>query len=58
MILAWTEGTGWQKGEAIVWQVFDKTGKPTAEKARVEQGIPVWGVPTVVATGGGFTIVH
>jgi len=57
-ILVWTEGTGWEKGGALAWQVFDKTGNPTAEKGRVERGIPVWGLPTVAATEGGFTIIH
>lgn len=58
MILAWTEGTGWERGGALAWQVFDKSGKPTGATGRVEGGIPVWGLPTVVATGRGFTIVH
>ena len=58
MILVWTEGTGWERGGALAWQVFDKTGKPTAEKGLVDRAIPVWGLPTVVATDGGFTIVH
>lgn len=58
MILVWTEGTGWQKGGALVWQVYDKSGKPTAEKGRIERGIPVWGLPTVVATKDGFTVFH
>jgi hypothetical protein len=58
MLLAWTEGTGWQKGGDLVWQVFDKTGKPTEEKGRQNGGIPVWGLPTAVVTSGGFTIIH
>jgi hypothetical protein len=58
VILVWTEGTGWQKGGALAWQVFDRTGEPTGETGRVDRGIPVWGLPTVVATGGGFTILH
>jgi len=58
MVLFWTEGTGWQKGGALAWQVFDAAGKPTDEKGRVERGIPVWGLPTVAATGVGFTIIH
>jgi hypothetical protein len=57
-LLAWTEGTGWEKGGALAWQVFDKNGKPTSAKGRVEGGIPVWGLPTAVATNAGFTIVH
>jgi hypothetical protein len=58
MILVWTEGTGWQRGGALAWQVYDKHGKPTAEKGRRDRGIPVWGLPTVAATKGGFTMVH
>ena len=58
MVLAWTEGTGWQKGGALAWQVFDKDGKAAAEKGRIERGIPVWGLPTVVATDGGFALIH
>jgi len=58
MILVWTEGTAWEKGGALAWQVFDKNGKPTEQKGRVESAIPVWGLPTVVATDGGFTILH
>lgn len=58
MLLAWAEGTGWQRGGALAWQVFDKSGKPTGERGRVAGGIPVWGLPAVAATEGGFTIVH
>src|SRR6266851_8219247 len=58
MLLAWTEGTGWEKGGALAWQVYDKNGKPTGDKGGVEGGIPVWGLPTAVATDGGFTIIH
>jgi hypothetical protein len=58
MVLAWTEGTGWEKGGALAWQVFDRSGKPTAEGGRVEGGIPVWGLPTAVAADGAFIIIH
>jgi len=58
MILVWTEGTGWGKGGVLAWQVFDKTGKATEQKGRVDSGIAVWGLPAVVVTDGGFTILH
>jgi hypothetical protein len=58
MLLAWTEGTGWDKGGSLAWQVYEKDGKPTDLKGRVDGGIPVWGLPTAVATDSGFMIVH
>jgi hypothetical protein len=59
MILVWTEGTGWDRGGALVWQVYDNAGKPTGEKGRIDNGIPVWGLPAVVARADGtFLIFH
>jgi len=58
MILAWTEGAGGKRSGALAWQVFDKSGTPTEERGRVDGGIPGWGLPAVVATDGGFTIIH
>ncbi len=60
ILLAWTEGTGWQKGGALAWQVFDKTGKPIDGQAgRLADGIRVWSLPTAFARpDGGFVIVH
>jgi hypothetical protein len=59
MILVWTEGTGWQKGGALAWQVYDKSGKPSGEKGRLDRGIPVWSLPAVVAgPDGSFQVIH
>jgi hypothetical protein len=58
MILVWTEGTAWQRGGALAWQVYDKTGKAT-ESGRRPNAIPVWGLPAVIAEADGrFTIIH
>jgi hypothetical protein len=58
-ILVWAEDTGWQRGGTLAWRVFDRTGRATREGGRVERGIPVWGLATVVARpDGGFTIIH
>jgi len=58
-LLVWTEGTGWQKGGALAWRLFDASGRPTETSGRVEAGIPTWSLPTVVARpDGGFTIIH
>src|SRR5262249_19968672 len=57
-ILVWTEGTGWKKGGSLAWQVFDKTGKPVGVMGAA-QGVPVWGLATVVTEQDGrFTVVY
>ena len=58
-ILVWTEGTGWQKGGSLAWQVFDRPGNPIEREGRIENGVPVWSLATVVARpDGGFVIIH
>ena len=57
-ILVWTEGTGWQKGAR--WPGRSSTGpaRPLGPSGRIENGVPVWGLATVVARpDGGFTII-
>lgn len=57
-LLVWTEGTGWKRGGSLAWQLYDSSGKPTAEKGTAE-GVPVWGLATVVAlTNGEFQIIY
>ncbi len=59
VLLAWTEGTGWQRGGDLAWQVYDQGGRPTAARGRIPNGIPVWGLATVVpGPDGTFTILH
>jgi hypothetical protein len=58
-ILVWSEGTGWQKGGALAWQLFDPSDRPDGNPGRIEGGVPTWSVPAVVARpDGGFTIIH
>ena len=58
-LLAWTEGTGWQRGGALAWQVYDANGQPTADRGWLQGGIPMWGLATAYAKpDGGFVIVH
>ncbi|HUS07663.1 MAG TPA: hypothetical protein VMZ52_15260 [Bryobacteraceae bacterium] len=47
VLLAWTEGTGWQRGGSLAWQVFDGTGRPTSE-AKQLPGIPAWSFAAVL----------
>jgi len=58
VLLAWSEGTAWQRGGAVAWQVFDKSDRPTAELGKAA-GVPVWGlVAAYTRRDGNFTIVY
>jgi len=58
-ILVWAEGTGWERGGALAWQVFDDKGKPTASRGRIDKAIPIWGFAAVYAEpDDSFTIIH
>jgi len=58
-ILVWTEGTGWEKGGGLAWQVFDDQGKPTSVRGRTKDAIPVWSYAAVyTAPDESFVIVH
>jgi RNA polymerase sigma factor (sigma-70 family) len=57
-LLAWTEGTGWNKGGSLAWQVFDRDGNPTPERGAAA-GVPVWGlVAAFVRPDGRFVILY
>ncbi len=46
-LMVWSEGTGWQKGGAVEWQLFDAKGTPIGSPERRE-GLPVWSRPAAV----------
>ncbi|HYN09734.1 MAG TPA: hypothetical protein VES67_20295 [Vicinamibacterales bacterium] len=58
VLMAWSEGTGWNRGGAVAWQVFDQTGR-ALEPAGRAAGMPVWGLSATIARpDGGFTIIY
>jgi hypothetical protein len=58
ILLVWSEGTGWQRGGAVAWQLFDKTGKPLAERGR-QEGLPVWSFAGAYAkSDGSFVVIY
>jgi hypothetical protein len=58
VLLAWSEGTAWQRGGAVAWQVFDRSDRPTADFGKAA-GVPVWGlVATYARRDGNFRIVY
>jgi hypothetical protein len=56
VLLAWAEGTGWEKGGSLAWQVFDAFGNPQGEVGRAA-GVPVWGLPAAWAKSDGSFVV-
>jgi hypothetical protein len=57
VLLAWTEGTGWQKGGGLAWQRYDRARAPAGEVER-RPGIPTWSFAAAVAGRDGFTILY
>lgn len=58
-LLVWTEGTGWNRGGALAWQLYDKAGNPVGKMGNRPGAVPVWGLPAAVAEAdGSFTILH
>ncbi|MGH9630039.1 MAG: hypothetical protein ACRD7E_17115 [Bryobacteraceae bacterium] len=58
VLIVWTEGTGWQRGGSFAWQLYDRSGQPTAEKG-IAAGIPTWSFAAPAAnTDGSFSIVY
>lgn len=57
-ILVWTEGMAWNQGGSVIWQVYDRAGRPTAERGRAD-GVPTWSLVAAWARAdGGFTVVY
>jgi hypothetical protein len=57
-LVAWAEGTGWQRGGALVWQVLGKDGAPISG-GRKADAIPIWGLPSAYTKPDGtFVIVY
>jgi hypothetical protein len=58
LLLAWTEGMGWNRGGAVAWQVLGADDRPTAERGRAD-GVPVWSlVAAFVRPDGRFAVTY
>lgn len=58
-LLGWTEGTGWNRGGDLAWQVYDPSGRVAPDQGRVAGGIPAWGLAAAVARpDGSFLLIH
>jgi hypothetical protein len=57
VLMLWAEGTGWNKGGTLAWQVFTGELKPTAESG-VAGEVQVWSFGSVVAVKNDFVILR
>ncbi len=58
MLFVWAEGTGWQRGGSVAWQLYDRSGQPPPENG-LTAGIPAWSFAApAVNRDGGFSIVY
>jgi hypothetical protein len=58
VLMSWSEGTAWQRGGSVAWQVFDATGRPLGAPGHAP-GVPVWGLSAAIARpDGSFAIVY
>ncbi len=58
ILLAWTEGTAWNKGGRVASQIFGASGAPQSEPEHAEN-LPVWGSPASFARAdNSFVIVY
>jgi len=56
-LVAWVEGSGWQRGGMLGWQIFDQTGKPTVSCSAL-RSVPIWSFPAAFALPDGrFAII-
>jgi hypothetical protein len=58
VLLVWTEGTGWQKGGGLAWQLYDRSGQPVGEQKQMP-GIPTWSFAAAIARpDNGFSVLY
>jgi hypothetical protein len=59
VLLVWTEGTGWQKGGSLGYQIYDAAGKPRGGETQQLPGIPTWSFAAAVpVSDNSFSILY
>ena len=57
VLVAWAEGTGWNRGGSVAWQLYEPEGNPTTS-GKVDN-LPVWSEPAAFWTpAGGFVVAY
>ena len=57
VLFAWIDGSGWEKGGPLAWQLFDPAGKAIGQPTR-GPATPTWTKPAAVFDGSAFLIIH
>jgi len=57
VLMAWAEGTGWQRGGSVAWQVYGSDGAPAPNAAGRAAGLPAWDLPAAFARPDGSFVV-
>jgi hypothetical protein len=58
VLIVWTEGTGWNRGSNLTWQLFDQNGRPSPVSGSTS-GIPVWSFAAAFPNReGSFVILY
>lgn len=59
VLLAWTEGVGWDSGGSLAWQLYDRTGEPIDGATGRRDNVPKWSLVTgFTRPDGTFVIVY
>ena len=57
LLVAWVEGTGWEKGGSLAWECIDQQTHRSATGSR--PGVPAWDLAAVFGEpDGSFTIIY
>lgn len=57
VLLAWTEGTAWNKGGSVAWQLLDPSGNTLPNASGRRDDLPPWDAPAVACSSDGKLIV-
>ena len=58
LLMVWTEGTAWNKGGSLAWQLYDAAGQPSGRPG-TRPGVPTWSVGAVAPRlSGGFVVFY
>jgi hypothetical protein len=61
ILLAWAEGTAWNKGGDVCWEVFGADGKPVTgsrSKREATEGLVPWNAPAAAWSGERFLVIY